>query len=389
MAVSGYAGGLFDVGPPAKLETLAGLMSARHPNIALRATLAICAGWLPLALIAAAQTLLLHDHSLESFAADYGLHARSLIAAPLLIVADGLCAPRLSAVAMYFQTARLIPPAEEPDFVEIVRSTFRLRDSSALEIALIGLVAAIVFLLTSRVPLGDLAEWQIAGALGTPMRSIAGWWHNLVTVPIFLMLLFGWVWRLGLWGRFLYLTSRLKLQLIAAHPDRSGGLGFLNIAVLAFALLGFSLNTLVAGAVANRVMHDGASLLSFRYAVLAGEFILLAIFLGPLLFFAAPLSAAWRSGVLKYGALARDVGMELERKWFSALPGPEALQVQDFSATTDLYAITSNAFEIRTLPVDFRRIAVLVVATLLPYVPVVLMSVPLKELMKRIAGVLL
>src|SRR5690349_7778853 len=129
MASSAFAEGIFNIGPPAKLETLAGLMNARHPNIALRAIGVICIGWLPLA----------------------------LIAAPLLIVADGLCAPRLSAVAMSFQSARLISPTDEPRFLSIVRSTLRLRDSTRLETALGALVAVLVLLIALRVPLGELA----------------------------------------------------------------------------------------------------------------------------------------------------------------------------------------------------------------------------------------
>jgi len=389
MALSGCTGELFNVGPPVKLQTLAGLMSAERPNIALRAVGAICVGWLPLVVIVAVQTLLFHDQSLRSFATDYGVHARSLIAAPLLIAADGLCAPRLSAVAMYFQTARLISPADEPAFLSIVRSTLRVRDSTSLDCVLLAFAAVIVFIITTRIPLGALPHWQSAGGQETATRSFAGWWHNLVTVPIFLMLLFGWLWRLGLWVRFLFLTSRFKLQLIAAHPDQSGGLRFLSIAVLAFSLLGFCLNTIVAGTIANRVVHDGVTLFSFRYAVLTGEFILLAVFLGPLLFFAGQLSTAWRSGVLKYGALARNVGTELERKWFSAAPGAEALEAPDFSATTDLYAIAANVYTIRLVPMGLRRVAVLVVVTLLPFLPVLMISIPLKVLFKQIAGVLL
>ena len=389
MAFLGTAEELFNIGPPAKLQTLAGLMSARHPNIAARAIGAICVGWLPLAMIAAVQSIVAHDASVHSFATDYGVHTRSLIAAPLLIAADGLCAPRLSAVAMYFRTARLIAPEDEPAFSSAVRSTLRLRDSTALDCAMLVLVGTIVFLLTLTVPLRALPHWQSHIVQGMTLRSFAGWWHNLVTVPIFLMLLLGWMWRLGLWGRFLFLTSRLKLQLIASHPDQSGGLRFLSIAVLAFSLLAFSLNAIVAGAIANRIAQDGTPLLSFRYVVLSAEFILLAIFLGPLLFFAGQLSETWRTGVLKYGALARRVGVELEHKWFADEAGGEALQAQDFSATTDLFAIAANAYAIRILPLSLRQIATLVVTSLLPFLPVVLMSIPLKELVKRVAGVLL
>ncbi len=54
--------------------------------------------------------------------------------------------------------------------------------------------------------------------------SLAGWWHLLVSLPLLLILFFGWIWRLALWARFLFLMSRLNLRLIPAHPDNVGGL---------------------------------------------------------------------------------------------------------------------------------------------------------------------
>jgi hypothetical protein len=42
----------------------------------------------------------------------------------------------------------------------------------------------------------------------------------------------------------------------------------------------------------------------------------------------------------------------------------------------------------RVIPVEFRQVAVLIMVTLLPLVPVVLMTIPVQELLKRVAGVL-
>src|SRR2546423_5655803 len=135
--------------------------------------------------------------------------------------------------------------------------------------------------------------------------SFAGWWHRFISVPLLLVLLLGWMWRLVLWTRFLFLVSRLRLQLIAAHPDRAGGLKFVGGSVEAFSAIAFCLSVIVAGAMANRVVHDGAPLLSFRYALLGFVASVVVAFVAPLTVFIGQLVYARRRGVLEYGAFAR------------------------------------------------------------------------------------
>ena len=63
----------------------------------------------------------------------------------------------------------------------------------------------------------------------------------------------------------------------------------------------------------------------------------------------------------------------------------KALSVQDFSATTDLYQVVANVSAMRVTPVNLWILIPLVVATLLPFVPIVLAILPLRELLALIA----
>jgi len=85
----------------------------------------------------------------------------------------------------------------------------------------------------------------------------------LVSIPLLLVLIIGWLWRVFLWGRFLYLMEGLDLRLIPGHPDRVGGLKFVSSSLRGFRLISFALGTFVAGTVANKV-HHGASPLDFK-----------------------------------------------------------------------------------------------------------------------------
>ncbi len=149
------------------------------------------------------------------------------------------------------------------------------------------------------------------------------------------------------------------------------------------------MSVIIAGAAANRVVHDGVPILAFQFAILGAVILAVTIFVGPLFVFVDPLLATWRRGVLEYGALARGVGMHLERKWLDATPGAKALDAPDFSAATDLYSITANVYEMNVVPFTLTNIAVLVIAIVLPFIPVVLMSVPFSEIVHKLAGVLL
>ena len=50
-----------------------------------------------------------------------------------------------------------------------------------------------------------------------------------MSIPIFQFLTLRWLYRLLLWFLFLWRVSRLDLRLAPSHPDRAGGLGFLDV----------------------------------------------------------------------------------------------------------------------------------------------------------------
>ena len=107
----------------------------------------------------------------------------------------------------------------------------------------------------------------------------------------------------------------------------------------------------------------------------------MALFVAPLLVFTPAIMKAWRHGTLRYDALAEQVGLAFERKWLdSRTIDRDALDRPDFSATADLYAVVANVHVIRPIPIDLKDLATLATAMLIPFVPVVLLAVPLNEI---------
>jgi hypothetical protein len=83
------------------------------------------------------------------------------------------------------------------------------------------------------------------------------------------------------------------------------------------------------------------------------------------------------------------MGQEFERRWLRAGSiDPAALSAQDFSATTDLYSVASNVYRMRIVPLDPRALVPLALATVLPFVPVVLIALPFERVLELVGKLL-
>jgi hypothetical protein len=185
--------------------------------------------------------------------------------------------------------------------------------------------------------------------------------------------------------------ARLDLLLTPSHPDHVGGLKFVGTSLRGFRLLALALGAIAAGTAANRVMYWGTSPLAFKHVAVGLVVFVLALSAGPLTVFVRKLRAAKRRGTFEYGALGCAVGRQFERKWLGRAGGVDesALDAPDFSATTDLYQVVANVYEMESLPFGLKSLSELVAMTLLPFVPVALMAVPLDVIIKDIAKLLL
>lgn len=382
---------LFDCGTLLKLNMHALYSPERERSIALRACLMILVGWVPLLLLTAYQSFVLGDTGIASFLSDFAVACRSLIAAPLLVLAEWISLPRLSVIAFHFRESGIVSPDDDARFAAACSSTLRLRDSVVADICLIVLAYILVVALKELVPISLYPAWHVSTVAGIPVYSPAGWWHALVSLPLLFVLLLGWAWRVLVWTRFLYLMARLDLRLVPAHPDRTAGLRFAAYSVQAFSLVSLALGTIVAGSAANRVFYRGASPETFKFAVLAVIAVVLVAFAGPLLTLSGHLLRAWRRGTLQYSALAGRLGRQFEGKFFGSgtTIDASALELPDFSATTDLYQVASNVYEVRLVPISVASLGILVAMAILPFLAIALMFIPFDVIVQEIAKLLL
>jgi hypothetical protein len=180
-------------------------------------------------------------------------------------------------------------------------------------------------------------------------------------------------------------TTRIESELFA------GGLKFVGHSLRAFSLLGFALGAFVAGFVPNHVVHAGVPPTAYLHLIGSLVVCVVLLFSEPLLVSSTKLRQAKRRGMYAYGALATGEGQQFERKWLNRVEGVDesVLEAPDFSATTDLYQVVGNVYQMATVPLDLNSLRSLIIATLLPFVPVVLMVVPLDVILQQLAKLLL
>lgn len=347
--------------------------------------------WLPLLILSLIEGQALGGGIKIPFLYDIEAHTRFLIALPMLVAAELVVHSRLRPAVSGFVERRLIIPEDLPRFNAAIDSALRVRNSVVVEVALLVLVYTVgLWVWRSQVATG-IASWYAVSDGPQWHLTLAGYWYALVSVPIFQFILLRWYLRFVIWFLFLWRVSKLNLRLIATHPDRAAGLGFLGQSTYAFTPILFAQGALLAGLIANRVLYEGKDLLSFKLDA-AGLIIFFLVFvLSPLFVFSAKLNSAKRRGLSDYGGLACRYVERFEGKWIveNTSEGEELLGTGDIQSLADLGNSFGVVLETRLVPFGVKDASRLAAATVAPLLPLALTIMPVEELASRLIKILL
>ena len=381
----------FDAGPYERFPAPLGRTDADLGHVRRRAVVAVMIAWVPLVVLATAEGLAIGRNPRESFLLDVAVHARYLVALPLLIIAEYVALPKLGVIVRHFIASGLVPAGEHARYAALMESSRRLLSSPLVAVVILVLAYASTLRLSDLVHPTSIDTWLAPIVDGVRTTSLAGKWRIFVSQPLYVTVLGLWVWRAVVWGRFLYKATRLDLRLIAPHPDHMGGLRFVNASARAFPMVAFAIATGVAGNVAQRVLIDRQSVTDYLQSIVMTIVLTIAMFMGPLFALQGPLRRLRTVGMMRYGALATDLGARFERQWLRSGEAvtDDSLHASDFSAVADLNAIAANVADIRFVPIDMRGAERLILATCLPFVPLALAIMPFAEILKFAASVLL
>jgi hypothetical protein len=348
--------------------------------------------WLPLLLLTTAERNLLDGSAAVPFVRDVEAHVRFLIVIPLLLIAEVEARRILPLLVREFPRRGLIPAPAMPRFEAAIASAYRVRNSVWAELVLIGLAYGVFIAVVWRQYGATYAvTWYASSSAAGSQLTLAGYWYLLVSLPLVQFLLLRWYLWIVIWARFLWQVSRIELNLTPTHPDRAGGLGFLQGSGYLFTTMAIAIGAVMAGPIASQILFKGAALPDF-----ADEIVLVAAFvvcaaLGPLLFFAPQLRAAKKTGLLEYGRLGNRYVREFHAKWVGGSPPADEPLVG--SADIQSLADMGGAYEIvegmRLVPANYTAPVHLAVATLIPVAPLLLTMIPLNELAQKLFTIVL
>ena len=339
--------------------------------------LGLALGWAPWLLVTALALIEGVGDRMLSMALIAG-HARLLLVIPLIFISESWAAPRMAASVATITRYGIVSPEDRPALDAEVSRTRRWANWWWPEV--VCLVIAVLLDVTG-------SRLQTYGESSTydPARdSLSFLVYVHVGLLVFRFLVFRTVWKLALWGWFLWRVSQLDLHLIAGHPDRAGGLGSLEGVHERFSPLVAALSVLECAALAESI-STGTLAVTAVYPTLALLLLLDGVlFLGPLVVFTDKLWAGRTKGVGLYNALAARYVKEFEAKWVNAAsPSESLLGTPDIQSLADLANAVSVVKGMRWITIGPRLLTVMTVALVGPLMPLFLFRYPLAELAQR------
>jgi hypothetical protein len=350
-----------------------------------RAILLVLIAWLPLLILSLVEGHAWGSEGQVGFFKDLSAHARFLIAIPLFIMAERLAHLRMLPVVQQFSRRGIIGEADQPAYETILAKVAKLIGSRIPEIVFLILAYTVGHVIWKQTFSPATTAWYGSGQEGRFVFTKAGLWYGWVSLPFFRFLLYRWLYRLGVWAFFLYKVSRLDLHLVPSHPDRAGGLGFLNQVTGIFLPLILAWGCLLSGLLGTQMIFEGFEVQTLKYEG-GGILVFVALLvLAPLLFFTPVLLRTKRVGSLEFGVLGARYTRDFEGKWVHGGAGDEPLLgTGDIQSLADLANSLAVVASMRFTVISRNALIMLVATLALPCLPLVLLVIPLKELVPQL-----
>ncbi len=370
---------LIEGGPLARLRRLAGR------KLGVRILVLIAIGWLPVVAGALIEGQLFDGSGVaDPLLRHFGVHVRLLLAVPLLLFVEVVMDQKLRGIVRNFVDSGLVDDATRPAFAEVLKRAEQLRDSPIGTAFVLLAMASTLWSSTHGLARAEEMAWT-GGKLG-----FAGAWYTLVSRPIFVLLVSVWAWRLMTGWILIWRISKLDLRLVPSHPDRAGGLGFVEGITGPSSIIVFALVSVIAGRWGHEVLYHGTHVQSLQPLAIMLLVISILVFAGPLLLLTRILLRFKRQSVGEYGRLSGRQGRLVHRKWIlnESVGDPEILHAPELGPVADTLAIYGQVASIRPVPITKRTLIPIALAVAVPLLPVFAIEIPVKEMLKRLSGAL-
>jgi hypothetical protein len=309
----------------------------------------------------------------------YGVHVRCLVAIPMFILGEATLHRAALRYFPQFVTAGIVDDVTRPRFEAAVRTLRRWRGSSIPWLLVIGVALAVTFV--DRTPThADEMSWAVdwKGGLG-----FGGIWFAYVVRPIFVSLLLGWLWRIALLALMFARLSRIGLSLVPSHPDRAGGLGFLEKLPSAFGPVSFGLSAMLASHWAHQVVHHGMDLSAIKVPAAVFVVVWSLLLLAPLGALMPVLHSAKRAALPSYSAMVAEQGRLVRQRWIDSTTKSDAplLEPAGVGPICDAAAMYGQVKSMRILPIGKTSLIAVLLPIVVPMLIVVTLKIPIGKLL--------
>ncbi len=387
---SSAGSGFFQRGPIGKAYREAlrlGFHQTQRPRV-LMALLSPMVTWFPLLILSLIAGHAIGHSVVIPFLHDPSAYGRYLFALPLLLLSDHVINTLRSAQTGYFLETGMIGEESIPTYKTLLDQLVELHRSKRMKVILLIASYAIVIIFRTQIAYsaGD-SSWENLKSRTSHSITPAGWWCILVSLPAMGFLFALSFWRALVWSWFLFKVSRLQLELTATHPDRSGGLGFLCWGQASFGLILAAVSAVLSGSFAAEVLYHHETFDGLKYHFVIFVALSLAILIAPLLVFSQKMSRVRFRALLDYGLLTWKHDRAFDRKWIAnpERSAEELLGSRDVATLANIGDAYEQVSKMRVVPFDQQAFIIMVACAVVPMVPFVLTTLPLTEIMKKLA----
>ena len=343
----------------------------------------VAIAWVPIVVLSFFASPHITDEFYLSLVKDVSVHARLLLAFPLLLVMEPVFKTRFE--GFMESTSSILPEEHSQNMRSFFASTRKYFESRVVlvVIALVVMVLLVFFRFT-----GDYTSVSWAhhedGSL-----TLAGWWYYLVSTTMFLTILLRWIVRWMFWVYVIFKVSRSPLQLIPEHADSMAGLEYLNFIPSLFSWVLCALSIVGSGMIAVEIMGTGAKLSSYYMDIAIYLIFSTLVLFAPLVLFLPRITQSQEQGITKMGNLIRKHHQAFEDKWYNSNAEESILGSTDPSSKADIDGSYAPLQSLQPVPVNRKFMMSTVAKAAIPFLPLLLVKYSLTGLLKNMLDMMM
>jgi hypothetical protein len=365
--------------PPLHWERVLHLAPQHGLGVVRRAIVFALLTWVPIMIWSLLRGRFIDAAVGEPLLQHYGVHVRCLVAIPLLILGEATLNHAALRYLPQFITSGIVDDVTQPRFEKAVREFRRMRRSTLPWLVVI--TVALVWVVVDRpaTPTDELS-WAIDenGALG-----FGGIWFSYVVRPIFEILLLGWLWRIALLSLQFVRFSRIGLSLVPSHPDRAGGIGFLERLPQAFAPVSLGLSAMLASRWAHQIVHHDMALDALKVPAAVFVVVWSLVLLAPLAALMPLLLSAKHAALPDYAAMVAEQGRLVRQRWIDRTTNAETplLEPAGIGPIADAATMYGQVKAMRIFLVGKASLIAIFLPIVVPMVIVAAIRIPVAKML--------